>query len=142
MIGIVVDRLVSDKQFGCRGQWLAAARISGIARMSPTRNLQSDPVAAAEAMRGRPEVDSDTQAAIVSDRLRAGFYPYQRIADVERCTFRIDIAETGEEVRVLEAGPREQLDLYRPDDLQVVLKRDGRIGQNVRSRLQLAVVSG
>ena len=41
MIGVVIDRLVSNQEFGCRSQRLAATSIAGVARMCPTGHLQT-----------------------------------------------------------------------------------------------------
>src|SRR5437588_1993252 len=135
MIRIMVNRLLSHNQLSRRRQWLAAAGIPGVAWVRAARHLQANPVPLKEAVSGWPEIDDDAQAAISRYLLPSRRHSHQRVAHVQRFAGRIYVAQASEEIGVLETGAREQLYLYRPDHLQVLLKRGSCVGQDIRSRL-------
>jgi hypothetical protein len=56
---VVVDGLLGDLEGGRGGQWLPGARVARVAGVGAAGDLEPDPVARLEPVRGRPQVDQD-----------------------------------------------------------------------------------
>src|SRR5438067_7268459 len=121
MIRIMINQLISSNELSRRSQMFSAAGIPGVAWVRTARHLQANPVPLKEAVSGWPEIDDDAQAAISRNLLPSGHYSYQRVAHVQRFAGCIYVTQASEEIGVLETGAREQLYLYRPDHLEVLL---------------------
>ncbi len=119
------------QQCGCRSERLAAAGVAGVAWVCPTGHLQSQALAALEAVGGGPEIDDERQSAIGCRGWLTWLYTQQAIADVQRFAPLIDIAQAHEKVGVFQAGAHEQGCLNRANDFQVSFERSARVGQDI-----------
>src|SRR6516165_9864384 len=96
VIGIVIDGLMGNQQFGCRRKALAATGVAGVARMCPAGDLQAQAVAAPEAVGRGPEIDGEWQRVIGCGSRLIWLHTQQTITDVQRGAPPIDIAQTHE----------------------------------------------
>src|SRR5918997_2159908 len=93
-----------------------------------------------EPVGGRPHVDLDPRTVVLLRLSLARFEAEQPVADVDGFATRVDVAQPPEEVSVLQAGARVELQAHRPGDFYVPLEWRGGVDEHVRARLQLAVV--
>ena len=55
----MIYNLLSDSQFRCCGEWFSAPQIADKAGMRAAGDLDANPLATAEVVGGRPDVDLD-----------------------------------------------------------------------------------
>jgi hypothetical protein len=108
---VVVHPLLGDPQRCRGGQRLAAPQVAGPAREGAAGDLEPDAVPTAETMSGRPQIDGDFADAVWFEGWPVRGQAQQPIADVDRSSERVDVAEANTEVGVLQAGAHEKAKL-------------------------------
>ena len=110
--------------------------------MRPARHLDPQPVATAEAVGGRPEVDGHPLRSSAGAPEPPRPQPGQPVADVHRAPRGLDVADAHEEVGVLAARAHVEIGGHRPDDLEIPVEGGAGVDEHVGARLEPAVVPG
>src|SRR4029079_16733734 len=139
--GVVEDLLIGRDQLD-RTQWgFAGPGVAGVAGMSAAGDLNADPVAGEEAVGDGPKLEPDPRDPVGVALRRAGRQPQQRVADVPRRPFGVDVADPHEEIGVGAGGAHPDALSYRTDRVEGLRQRLGREGEDIRACLELAVVA-
>src|SRR6516225_9409064 len=124
--------MVGDAASGGRGDGLARAEVSRVARMRAAGDLEANAVAALEAVRVRPELDRDAARTVCLTLARLGTETNNAVTDIHRLgALTVHVAESNEEIGVLEARADIQRRRRSADDVEISRQRVGCVGEYV-----------
>ena len=137
---VVQDLDVHGLRPGCGIGILAGTRVAHVAGVRAGGDLEADLVPGGEAVGSRPQIESHVPRPIVAGLEPSRRDPHQGVTDVPGGSGLIDVADAGEHVEVGRAGTDRQLDPDRADRFNQRLEGWGRVREDVRTGLELAVV--
>src|SRR3954454_6128464 len=127
----MVDGLLRGQHTRGRGYWLSGTKVAVPARVCPAGHLKPYAVNTPETVGGRPHVDLEPPTAVQLLLPLARRDAKQPVADVDGFATRVNVAQPPEEVGVLQAGSRVQLQTHRANDLYLPLERGRGVHQHV-----------
>ena len=131
MLGIVIDGLFGDSQFGRGGEWFAGAWIANKARMGAAGDLEAYALASAEVVSGRPDVDLEMQGAVWLRSYAVWGEADDAVAQVDRLAGWLYDTETGEEVGVLQAGAHVEIGCDGADDFHIMIENGAGVDKDI-----------
>ena len=140
MLGIVINALFSNSQFGGGGEWFPGTWIANKAWMGAAGDLEAYALTTAKAIGGGPDVNLYVQAAVCFWSYTVGSQADDAVAQVDGLTGWLYDAQTGEEVGVLQAGANIEISCDGTDDFHVVIEYRAGVDQYISTRLQFTVV--
>ncbi len=150
MFAIVQDGLIGGDHRRGRADRFAGAKVAHPARMRAAGDEQPQAMTSLEAVRRCPQIDLQMQAVTIAAfdaammlrlfHLRFGLHAQQAVADIERSSIGLHVAQAAKEIGVRQGRSGEEFQTDGADHVQIALERRRGVRQHVAAGFQPPVV--